>query len=314
MNQSLRDAGMQLSLHPMLRLRYSTWDSLSNTNAKFTLPEHLADAFETPQISAVQFAEKWEEVCDAQDAIKTQLTNCRSPRDLLTWLAEKDQRWKQKLSDYDAGRQTMNTLRARIEEQKQNAAKEREKATTASRESVELETAQGEHWRAQLLPIKRQMEDIREAAFQRQLQQASQKLSKTERAAEQQLRAQEADQLTVLKSTFEEHLPRRQEFFDEIDTLRAAARSHKTEARKFIEKQAKLESATEMQQLRQTLRALEDEAETERLRRVRNAILTSEGLRYTNFRPTAWWLPLVSPDNQWFESLVSTAEARVEEL
>jgi hypothetical protein len=69
-----------------------------------------------------------------------------------------------------------------------------------------------------------------------------------------------------------------------------------------------------MQQLRQTLRALEDEAETERLRRVRNAILTSDGLHYTNFRPTAWWLPLVSPDNQWFESLVSSAEARIEEL
>jgi len=314
MNQSLRDAGMQLSLHPMLRIRYSTWDSLGSTDAEFILPEHLADAFETPQISAAQFADKWEEVCDAQDEIKTQLANCRAPRDLLTWLAEKDQHWKQKLNEYDAGRQTMNALRARIEEQKQNATKEREKATAASRESVELETAQGEHWRAQLLPLKRQMKDIREAAFKRQLQQASQKLSKTERGAEQELRAREEAQLAALKSTFEEHLPRRQKFFDEIDTLRAAARSHKTEARKFIRKQSELESATEMQQLRQTLRALEDEAETERLRRVRSAILTSEGLRYTNFRPTAWWLPLVSPDNQWFESLVSSAEARVEKL
>lgn len=314
MNQSLRDAGIQLSLHPMLRIRYSTWDSLANVDATFRLPEHLADAFETPQISAAQFADKWKEVCNLQDEIKTQLGNCRAPRDLLTWLAEKDQRWEQKLSDYDAGRQTMNTLRARIEEQKQNAAAEREKATTASRESVELETAQGEHWRANLLPLKRQMEDIREAAFKRQLQQASQKLSKPERAAEQQLRAQEEARLAALKSTFEKHLPRRQKFFDEIDALRAAARSHKTEARKFIEKQAELESATEMQQLRQSLRALEDEAETERLRRVRNAILTGDGLRYTDFRPTAWWLPLVSPDNQWFESLVSTAQARVEEL
>jgi hypothetical protein len=305
---------MELSLHPMLRIRYPTWDSLAGVGANFTLPEHLADAFETPQISAAQFAEKWESVCDAQDAIKIQLANCRSPRDLLTWLAKKDQGWQQRLNDYDAGRQTMNALRARIEKQKQNAAKEREKAIAASRESVELETAQGEHWRAHLLPIKRQMEDIREAAFQRQLQQASQKLSKPERAAEQELRAQEEEQLAALKSTFDGHLPQRQEFFDEIDKLRAAARSHKTEARKFIQKQSELESAAEMQQLRQTLLALEDEAETERLRRVRNAILTSDGLRYTNFRPTAWWLPLVSPDNRWFESLVSSAEARVENL
>ena len=314
MNQYLRDAGMQLSLHPMLRIRYSTWDSLASTDATFTLPEHLADAFGTPQISAAQFGATWQTVCDAQDAIKTQLANCRAPRDLLKWLAEKDPSWQQKLHDYDAGRKTMNALRARIEEQKQNAAAEREKANAASRKSVELETAQGQHWRTHLLPLKRQMEDIREAAFTRLLQQASQKLSKAERGAEQQLRAQEAEQLAALKSTFDEHLPRRQEYFAEIDTLRAAARAHKANARKFIANQAMLESASEIQELRLSLRAVENEAESERLRRVRNAILTSEGLRYTNFRPTAWWLPLVSPDNQWFESLVSSAQARVEEL
>lgn len=314
MNQSLRDAGIQLSLHPMLRLRYSTWDSLANVDATFRLPEHLADAFETPQISAARFAANWKEVCDSQDEIKTQLAACRAPRDLLAWLATNGQSWKQKLSDYDAGRKMMSVLRARIEEQKINVAAEREKAASASRQSVELEIAQGEHWRAQLLPLKRQMEDIRETAFKRQLQQASQKLSKAERAAEQQLRADEEERLVTLKRTFEEHLPRRQQFFDEIDELRAAARNHRTAARKFIAKQAELESAPEMQQLRQTLRALEDEAETERLRRVRNAILTSEGLRYTNFRPTAWWLPFVSPKNQWFESLVSSAQARVEQL
>ncbi len=314
MNQSLRDAGMQLSLHPMLRLRYSTWNSLGSAKATFTLPEHLADAFGTPQISAAQFAERWMKVCDEQDEIKSQLANCRAPRDLLGWLAEKDQHWKHKLEEYDAGRKTMNSLRARIEEQKQNAAAEREKANTASRQSIELETAQGEHWRAYLLPLKRQMEDIKEAAFKRQLQQAPQKLSKAERAAEQELRAKEEEHLAALKSTFEEHVPRRQELFDEIDKLRAAVRKHKSAARKFIQKQAEFESAPQMQQLRQTLRALEDEAESERLRRVRNAILASEGLRYTNYRPTAWWLPLVSPDNRWFESLVSSAEARVEEL
>jgi hypothetical protein len=314
MNQSLRDAGMKLALHPMLRLRYSTWDSLDSVETNFTLPPHLADAFETPQISATQFANQWQNVCDQQDTILKQLSARRAPRDLLAWLAGKNNEWNQKLSAYDNQRQSMNTLRARIEEHRQNAAAAREKAKTVGRKSVDLETAQGEHWRAHLLPLKRQIEDIREAAFKRQLQQATQKLSKPERATEQELRAQEEAQIAALKSTFEQHLPRRQELFDQIDTLRAAARSHKTAARKFIEAQAALEKADEMQQLRRTLRALEDEAETERLHRVRNAILTSEGLRYTNYRSTAWWLPLVSPDNKWFEELVSSAEARVEEL
>ncbi|MEO6907621.1 MAG: hypothetical protein ABI210_06995, partial [Abditibacteriaceae bacterium] len=136
MNLSMREAGMYLSLHPMLRLRYSTWDSLGSADATFTLPEHLADAFEAAHISAAQFAANWQEVCDSQDEIKTQLANCRAPRDLLTWLAEKDKRWEQKLGEYDAGRQTMNTLRAHIEEQKQKAVAEREKENTVSRQSV----------------------------------------------------------------------------------------------------------------------------------------------------------------------------------
>jgi hypothetical protein len=314
MNQSLRAAGMELALHPMLRLRYATWNSLSAAEANFTLPPHLADAFATPQISAAQFADQWQKVCDAQDDILQQLADCRAPRDLLAWLAAKDHDWDRKLIEYDNQRQSMNKFRACIEKQKQNAAAAREKAKTASRQSVDLETAQGKHWRTELLPLKRQIEDIREAAFKRQQQQATQKLSKAERAAEQELRAQEEAQIAALKSTFEEHLPHRQELSNQIDALRAAARRHKTEARKFIEAQAALEKADEMQQLRRTLHALEDEAETERLRRVQNAILTSEGLRYTNYRPTAWWLPLVSLDNKWFEELVSSAEARVEEL
>ena len=314
MNQSLRAAGMELALHPMLRLRYSTWDSLSAAGANFTLPPHLADAFETPQISAAQLAHQWQNVCDAQDDILQQLASRRAPRDLLAWLAVKDHDWDQKLSEYDARRQQMNTLRGCIEEHKKNAGDARAQAQQASRQSVELETAQGKHWRAELLPIKRQIEDIREAAFHRQQQQATQKLSKTERAAEQELRAREEAQIAALKSTFAEHQIHRQELSDQIDALRATARTHRTAASASIAKQAALEKSPEMQHLRQTLRALEDEAETERLRRVQNAILTSEGLRYTNYRPTAWWLPLVSPDHKWFEELVSSAQARVEEL
>ena len=65
---------------------------------------------------------------------------------------------------------------------------------------------------------------------------------------------------------------------------------------------------------RQARRELRYEAELERLRRTRDAMLTSEGLRYTNYRPTAWWFPLVSPDGKWFDRLVETAQARIEEI
>ena len=65
---------------------------------------------------------------------------------------------------------------------------------------------------------------------------------------------------------------------------------------------------------RATLRRLEGEAELERLRLVRNAILVGGVLSYTANRPTAWWFPMVSPDGQWFAQLVERAVARIEPL
>jgi hypothetical protein len=47
---------------------------------------------------------------------------------------------------------------------------------------------------------------------------------------------------------------------------------------------------------------------------VRDALLTSRGLHHTNYRPTAWWFPLISPDGKWLDRLANTAQARIEEL
>jgi hypothetical protein len=46
MNNLLRENGIALHLHPMLRLQYSTWNSLAEVEAQFHLPPHLARAFD----------------------------------------------------------------------------------------------------------------------------------------------------------------------------------------------------------------------------------------------------------------------------
>ena len=57
---------------------------------------------------------------------------------------------------------------------------------------------------------------------------------------------------------------------------------------------------------------LELEAEQQRLRLVRNALLT-QGLEAANRRPCAWWFPLVDPSMQWWEEVVRTTEMYFEE-
>ena len=54
-------------------------------------------------------------------------------------------------------------------------------------------------------------------------------------------------------------------------------------------------------------REIELESELKRLSLIREAVISSKGLENANRRPSAWWLPLVSPDAQWFNQIMKTA-------
>jgi hypothetical protein len=54
-------------------------------------------------------------------------------------------------------------------------------------------------------------------------------------------------------------------------------------------------------------REIELESELKRLSLIREAVISSKGLENANRRPSAWWLPLVSPDGKWFERIMETA-------
>lgn len=95
-----------------------------------------------------------------------------------------------------------------------------------------------------------------------------------------------------------------------IESIRDAHR----EWRSLQEKQNQIVDSSEAQRGRETRRNLAFEAELTRVKLLRDAIVTSEGLPKAGHRPAAWWFPLVCPDGTWFRETARTAAFRLEAL
>jgi hypothetical protein len=318
MNAALRASGIELNLHPLLRLEYATWDALTDVEARFTWPAHLASAFGQVSTPAREVAARWKEVCASQDAFREQLKNCRASRELMQLFAASDADWQAMLDEYSRAREVISNLscEARVLQSQSKALHETAKAERAAASKVERE--KGEDFRANVLPLLRRIGDIKEVAFARLNERdengAPRKLSKEERKERAEQEAREEGEVLVLRARLEELKTARARFDEEILTHRTAAKAAQEQARVLIAERVEMEKSEDAQTARATISRLEYEAELEKLRRVRDALIVSESLRYTNLRPTAWWLPLVSPDGKWFEALVRGARARIEEI
>lgn len=316
MNAGMRAAGIELNLHPLLRLEYSTWDALENVEANFALPSHLQNAFGARNISAREFAARWKEVCDAQDAAREELKTTRAPRELMQLFARGNKsEWQGKLEEYSRAREVISNLSREAKCLQVQSEALREKAKTAKAQAGATEREKGEDFRARVLPLLHVIFDIKEAAFARlsltDETGTPRKFSKTERA---ELEQSEARQMEELRSHIESLKTARAHFDDEIQLRRGQAREAQQAARVLIAARVEMERNAAAVQAREAISKLEYETELEKFCRAREALIVGESLRYSNLRPTAWWLPLVSPDGKWFEGLAQTARARVEEI
>jgi hypothetical protein len=318
MNAQMRASGIALELHPLLRLEYSTWDALQNVETPFVLPPHLARAFGRETIEASEFAARWKTVCDEQDAARERLKMCRSPRELLAHLAENDVHWRNAATEFGAAREIISLVSQRARALQTQIEELREKATAQIQIAGQIERDKGDDFRARVLPLRERIRDINEAAAARQApvdeSGAPRKITKTERAQNAEFAKIEAAEIETLRAQIETLQMERAHFDAEISQSREAARDLREQAGVVVQQRIEMEKSADAQAAREAIARWKYAAELERLRRVRDAIFTSEGLRYTNVRPTAWWLPTVSPDGKWFEKLATTTCARVEEI
>ncbi len=318
LNACLREHGIALQLKPMLRLRYSSWDALSSVEARLSLPAHLAQAFDQETISAQEFSARWKEACASEDAVLDRLKALQSPRDLMAFLSLRDSSWSEKIERYAQARERFVASRTAVQVLGRDIDELKLRVRELKARLPQLEAQKGADFRARVQPLRERIFGIREAQTARLISADAsgnpRKLSKDERARQVLAEQQEEEELSRLKQELAWLAKDRARFDEAIREALGEARAARSSGRAKVEQKLSIERSEEMKAARETVRALEYEAELARLRRVRDGFMAASGLRYTNLRPTSWWFPLLSPDARWFHALCRSAQARIEEL
>jgi len=282
MNDILRTKGIELPQHPILRIRYATWDALDAVPVWMRLPEHLAASFGQEEIHGPSFAQRWQSVVEEQRELLKELSTIHRPRELIRALHKRSKgSWDVLAEQYDRLHlaaqemqkgfcQTVSLIRDLFDEWR-----------AAKAEYSKFEKAKGNDFRATLWPLIE-----RRAAGEQGIE------DEIERQTERR-KAEFEVRLALLRQKIRDTRDRISELRKErLDTVRSSQALSDRDAR----------------------HALEREAELARARLVRYAVLTADGLTSTHHRPTAWWLPMFSKDGAWFRQIAETAEMYLEEL
>lgn len=270
MHARLREAtGWEATLHPILRVRYATWNALRGVKAWFRLPGVMQRAFGTEELPAGSFAERWQGVGAEQEALLEELGKCPRSNCLIRMLDRRLGGSWQRLSEEYLG---LNGKLEALEEDLEALWVKRDEAYARLRECrrarERAEWAKGEHWRAELFEREPTSGALAERAWLGEAVEAAIHATTAAEAALREVRSQQAAKVR-----------------DEA-----------------------------VQRARARRREIELEAELKRARLVREAVVSSRGLRAAERRPSAWWMPVVSPDGTWFRETIRTATAWLEPL
>lgn len=267
MNDILRTAGVDLNFHPIVRIRYQTWDALAEAQSTLRLPEHLASTFGRATITVPEFAASWRSVVEEQKAFCEKSASLQKPLALLSYLQEREALagWDERKAAYIEAKATLLGLVER-------------------RNAIQSEV--------------RETYDTLKAL-------------RTEHLAVQQRKGNHFRSVTEWTSTA---LAQRQAFEQEENTLIQAKARLRLQSLHLRNKREHAERGAEAQEARDTMHYIENEAELARLRLVRSALLTVEGLPHTAHRPSAWWFPMVDKTGRWFQRVAETAELYLQPL
>jgi hypothetical protein len=278
MLRSLQQAGIEIELYPLLRLRHATWDAIGAECVQLQLPDHLVRAFGERELCSDQFAKRWREVVQSQRRLLRELGRCRSPRELMHYLAEQypnfspsgaqPSDWREKLALYEQLHSRLQQVGERAEWLRQQAHALHTERRALRQERARLEREKGEHFRR-----------------------ACQIADETKR---------------------QQYLAQRAACEAQLQSIEKRMRTIESELKQLLVQRLHIGRTPELSGIRQQVQQLEYEAELARAELARVALLTAEGLMLTHARPTAWWFLLLS--DAWFEANAQQAELYLEWL
>ncbi|MBC8137224.1 MAG: hypothetical protein H8F28_15195 [Fibrella sp.] len=280
--------------HPILRVQYATWDAIA---AVPVAPGDIADALNLPpylqqtlgraSIGFEDFALCWRRAVTFAERDLGTLRELRSPRDLLSYLAEEQgENWEEKSRQYESARMVLLTIKDKAQAIQGRIYTLYDQVRRLKTEAMRIEREKGDDFRARIQPLR-------------------ERLASTKDPGETEL----------LESEIESLRAERVMLFDvEIETRRGSVRYALATVRDLKQSRLALERSNEAASARETLRRIESEAETAKAELVANSLRTLHALPHTNYRPSSWLFPLVDPSGAWFARLTKTTELRWEEL
>ena len=148
LHTSLVQGGCNLSLNPVLRIRYETWDALASSSSFINLPAPFQRPFGAEEICAPSFAARWKDVVHEQDALLKKLGNLRSSFDLISFLHQTlGGSWQTLASEYLGLHNRLELLSGQINQVRALRSQAFERLRQAKKSRIEAELNKGDHFR-----------------------------------------------------------------------------------------------------------------------------------------------------------------------
>ncbi len=160
-HQLLAEAGINLTLHPIVRIHLKTWQAMQDIQAWFKLPQPLQRPFGTEELSAHSFASRIVEVAGAQKKILATMAELKRPLALVQFLqGELGGHWNCLAKEYEAIHTRLLALKESLKavQLRKKEVLNRIKSLNLKIDSVQKD--RGIHWREAIFELSPTAEDF----------------------------------------------------------------------------------------------------------------------------------------------------------